>query len=764
MSSTLLSGVSVLVLVRDRATRYAAKLLCDLGAVVTEVVFPQSDGKTAPTRALDLYLDGGKRLVADGPSFSVLSETSELKKADVILCSTAGSVPLIAELRPENLRRVLPQAVIVSITPFGLDAEPALCVAADTTLQALGGISIGIGQAGRAPLKLPGDQSAWQSGVCAAIAALAGLFRGGALMDLSTADVWAAFYSGVEVANAHFGRSKKGRAGHRVSRIPYPRTILPCKDGYFAVQCSENRHWEGFLDMVGRPDLRGAPIFENRMRANDENGDECDQLFMRWFGERTMQEILELCLQYKIPGAPVYKLSDVASHEQLESRGYFQSVVHENSTARVATHPFGSMSATSMGALRPVAQMSDQNRAALPLAGIRVVDFGWVWAGAVPGHILADLGAEVIKVESRHPLDYMRQGRPIRGTQKDPEQNPMFHNVNRGKLSLQISLGAPGARALIHRLVARSDAVIENFSPGVMDKYGLSWDDLRQVRPGLVMCSMSAVGQRGPLRGIRTYATMIASLSGLDRYVRYPGERVLGSQSSYADPNASLHATVALLAALWRQGRTGEGVHLDVSQWESTAAVMGEELAELAMTGIDPSVPAADRHAVPCGNFPVQGCDEWIAIAVSTDTQWRSVVQILGNPATLLESRWDTTAGRLAGRAELEDRLSMCTRDWTREHLVEKLLSSGVPAAPLLRDVELAGHPQFKRRQLFELIEHPSLPPVPVYRLPWHVDGRPVPIARRAPMLGEHNDYVLREVLGLDHACIDSFAASGVFD
>jgi benzylsuccinate CoA-transferase BbsF subunit len=155
----------------------------------------------------------------------------------------------------------------------------------------------------------------------------------------------------------------------------------------------------------------------------------------------------------------------------------------------------------------------------LPLSGYRVVDFGWVWAGAVPGHILADMGAEVIKIESRKRLDYMRKGRPIIGTKKDPEQNPMFHNVNRNKLSLTIDMKHPKGISLLEKLIAKSDVVIENYSPGVLDKLGLGYENIKKVNEKIVMIAMSAAGQYGPLKDIRTYATMIAGLSGMDSMV-----------------------------------------------------------------------------------------------------------------------------------------------------------------------------------------------------------------------------------------------------
>lgn len=186
------------------------------------------------------------------------------------------------------------------------------------------------------------------------------------------------------------------------------------------------------------------------------------------------------------------------------------------------------------------------------LQGVRVLDFGWVWAGAVPGQMLAFLGAEVIKVETRKRLDYMRQGRAIVKDAPDTEQQPMFHNINRGKLSLSIDFTTEAGRDLLLDLAAHCDVAIQNFAPGVLDRYGLGYEALRERRPDLVMLSLSGGGQQGPLRELRSYASTIAAFSGLDSLCGYPGEEPLGVQQSYPDPNASLHGAVAILAEIGR--------------------------------------------------------------------------------------------------------------------------------------------------------------------------------------------------------------------
>ena len=723
-----LAGVRVVRLGAAPAVVYGCRLLADLGA---EIVAANSD------------------------------DADTLSHAGIVLCGSIASATATRE-EAGRLLSTHPHLVVVAVTPYGLDGSAAGWAADDLILQAVGGISLGIGLPGRPPLKLPGDQSSYQAGVVAAIAALGALHAGkGALVDLSAADVWAGLYAGVDVALAHFGRQKKGRAGHRVSGQPYPRTLYRCRDGYFAIQCGESRHWQAFLRMTGREDLLQHPLFANRFKANDEHGDACDAEIGPWFLSRTKNEILDECMKFAIPGAPVYDMSEIAGHPHLVERGYFR----QRSTARgLKWEPGNLYASASEGDAVAAPSTRRSSKGAGPLSGIRVVDFGWVWAGAVPGHVLADLGAEVIKVESASPLDYMRQGRPIVGKVKDPEQNPMFQNVNRGKLSLRIRLDHPDAAGVLKDLIATSDVVIENFSPGVMRKFGLAYDALAAVRPGLVMCSMSAVGQQGPLRGIRTYATMIASLAGLDSQVGYAGGRVLGSQSSYADPNASLHATVGVLAALWRRARTGEGANLDLSQWEAAVSVMGEALEAYSAAGVVPG-PAGIRHAVnaPYGHYPASGTDRWIAISISDDAQWRVLAVALGDPSWMSDDEYRSADARRKYSDQLDRRLSEETSRHDAPALAERLAASGVPAAPLLDAAAMAVYPPFVSRHLYETVDHPVLGPLPVYRLPWHVDGQPLAITRRAPMLGEHNGYVMDDILRYGREQRAALEASGVF-
>lgn len=769
-----LAGIIAVEYGPGAAVAYAGKLFAEMGATVVKIEPPGGDalrthistdlaGVTTHTNWFAALNAGKQSLVVEDANSAQAAALWNLLERSAVLFHAAGNDGAFSAAR---LSDEFPDLVVIELALFGRVQGQRGMPADDLTVQAMSGISLGIGEPEGVPLKLPGEQSGYQAGLCAAVAASAQLCAGGALIDLAAADVWASFYNGGEIANDYFGRKRRPRVGAKASRQPYVKGVFRCKDGYFAIQCIESRQWMVFLGMLGDESLTSNPLFANRAKATDQEADACNALLAPWFLMRTKDQLLNMCLENRIPSAPVYDIGEVLRHPQLNERGYFALADTARGTLAVPTHPFRGIGKTAVTPRRvPALGEHDgdvfvaprQPRGPLPgaeplrpLAGIRVVDFGWVWAGAIPGHILADLGAEVIRVESRKPLDFMRQGRPLVGTEKDPEQNPIFQNVNRGKLGLCIDMAKPGATEIMWDLIGKSDVVIDNFAPGVMRKFGLDGGDLRKRHPSLITCSLSAAGQTGPLHGIRTYAVMIGALSGLNSAVGYPDGPVIAVQSPpYADPNAGIHAAFGILAALMGRQSTGEGASIDLSQWEAAVNLMGEQLMDCASNG-RVAQPCGNHQALhaPYGHYPVRGTDRWIAISVSSDEQWRALSAILGDPEWTSKTEYAMACRRLAKRQRLDELLARETARHDGNQLAERLCAVGVPAAPLHDLSEILGHPYFKARGLFEMVAHPILKQVPVYRLPWHRNGQPIPITRRAPCIGEHSDYVLHTLLG----------------
>ena len=385
----------------------------------------------------------------------------------------------------------------------------------------------------------------------------------------------------------------------------------------------------------------------------------------------------------------------------------------------------------------------------LPFEGYRIVDFGWVWAGTVLGHILADYGAEVIKVESKRRLDGLRLGRVFElGTAL--EINPTFHNLNRNKLSITVNIQKPEGIQILKNLIAKSDIVIENFTPEVMPKRGLDYASLKEVKPDIIMISLSAAGSFGVLNHIVTYAPIIAALSGVDSMVGYTDDRPLGFKHAYADPTASLFGAFTLLAALRYRTETGKGQHIDLSQWETTTSLVGEAIMDYLMNG-RVAGPKGNRDAImsPHGNYPCMGEDKWVSIAIKTEKEWKGFCKATGNQEWTKDIKFADKFNRIKNATELDEHVAKWTINYTDYKATEILQNNGVAAAPLLTTEGIFMDPHFNARHTFVEVDHPIVGGESIYGLPWKMSACASKKMKHAPLLGEHNSYVLGKILNM---------------
>jgi benzylsuccinate CoA-transferase BbsF subunit len=387
----------------------------------------------------------------------------------------------------------------------------------------------------------------------------------------------------------------------------------------------------------------------------------------------------------------------------------------------------------------------------LPLDGVRVANFGWVWAGPVVGQTLAFLGAEVYKIESHARVDMTRTLPPFAGGVRDPDRSLSNHACWAGNGSVTLNLKRPEARALARELVARCDVVVENFGPGVMEELGLGFESLRAVRPDLVMFSMPAAGLHGPLRDIRTYGLSLASLTGLDSVTGYFGGPPVPFENAFCDPYNGIFGAFAIVAALRHRDRTGEGQHVDQSQQEAVLQMMGPAFMDLALNG-RVAGPLGNRHpvgaAAPHGVFPCAGEDRWISIAVFDDEAWRGLVQAMGAPAWALAPELASRAGRLANQDALHDGVAAWTAGQDDRSLAERLQRHGVAAAPVLNVGDLLDDPHFRARGTFVEVEHPLGFRETIYGA-YVKTSLSKPVARPGPAMGQDNEHVFRSLLGL---------------
>jgi len=382
-----------------------------------------------------------------------------------------------------------------------------------------------------------------------------------------------------------------------------------------------------------------------------------------------------------------------------------------------------------------------------PLDGYRVVDFSWVWAGPLLGMVLADMGAEVIKVETEKRLDSARltPGRSTVG----PETDFVFHSMNRNKLGITVDMSDPRGAALIRELVEISDVAVENFSPKGLRNLGLEYASLREVNPKLVMISLPAAGQYGPLSDIVTYAPSLGALCGYSSLIGYPGERVLGEQTPYLDVNSAIHGAFAVLAALYYRERTGKGQYIDMAQIEVGASAIGEAFMEYFMNGrVMGTMGNRNPAMAPHNNYPCKGDDKWVSIAVKTDEEWRSFCDAIGNPPWTQDTRLGDGLDRLRNQDELDRLISAWTIEFTYYEVMDNLQKAGVAAAPCLDLSERFSDPHFEERETHLQVEHPATGGDIIAGIPFKLSETPCEVRRPAPLLGQHNEYVFGELLG----------------
>lgn len=386
-----------------------------------------------------------------------------------------------------------------------------------------------------------------------------------------------------------------------------------------------------------------------------------------------------------------------------------------------------------------------------PLSGIRVLDFTWVISGPQCTQVLADFGAEVIRVEWTHHLDSLRyRCQPRDADPTSPDQSGFWNNLNRNKRSITLNMRHPDGVALCLDLVAKCDVVVENFAPGVLASWGLPWEVLSERNPALVYVAMTGFGSDGPNARYVVFAPVMQAVSGLHAMTARPGGQPTGIGFSYADHIGGYYGALAALAGLHERDATGRGVMIDLSQTEASTTLTSASLLDFQVNGRPSSgwgnVPYGSQDA-PAGLYPCSGDDEWCAISVRADDQWARLTQILVDPR-LDDPKFSTAAGRRAHRVHLDELLAERTKDFARDDLSRQLQDAAIPCTPMCTVVELLEDSALQRHGYFQAISHPELGTRNFQMGAIRSDVGPT-LQRAAPLVGEANEYVYGEVLGL---------------
>ncbi|MBW2275402.1 MAG: CoA transferase [Deltaproteobacteria bacterium] len=527
-------------------------------------------------------------------------------------------------------------------------------------------------------------------------------------------------------------------------------------------------------EVMGDPEWAQLEMFQDMfMRA--QNADLIYPFIEEWTMEHGKMEIMERCQAAGCPITAVFTVQEAAEHPHLKERGYIVELEHPElgrfrdlgAPFKLPASPGGPTRAApllgqhgqevrdevkaAVAAPAPASSAASGKASGLPLEGIRVANFGWVWAGPVTGQTLSFLGAEVYKVESYARVDMTRNLPPFGGGERDPNRSLSNHACWAGNGSVSLNLKKPEALELAKQLIAESDVVVENFGPGVMQKMGLGYEVLKKIKPDVIMFSMPAAGLDGPLKDIRTYGLSLTSTTGLDSITGYVGGGPLPVENAYSDPFNGIFGAFAVVAALQHRKRTGEGQHVDFSQQEAIMQMVGPAFMDYVMNG-RVAGPIGNRHplaaAAPHGVFPCAGDDRWISIAVFEPEEWDGLVSAMGSPEWATSEDFASPEARVTHIEALHEKLAAWTADFDDQHLSEQLQAEGVAAAPVLNVADLLNDPHYKARETFIEVDHPLGFRETIYGA-YVKMSRSKPVVLPGPVIGQDNEKVFKGLLGV---------------
>jgi crotonobetainyl-CoA:carnitine CoA-transferase CaiB-like acyl-CoA transferase len=798
-----LAGIRVLDFSSQIAGPYCSKLFVDGGAEVIKIESPDGDSMRrwsstgadlhGQDSALFSFLNAGKQSVIGTAADAHVAAL--LREADLVICAHGLESDTGERLDTDALRAAHPSLVILAITPYGLTGPWSDRLATEFTLQAESG-SIGMrGLMGQEPFQAGGRIGEWAAGVFGAVAALPAVFHAhstgrGEQIDLSILEVANIVFTNFsDSMNRLMNGSPEDPEHAFLSQTVETPSIEPTADGYVGFCTNSRQQFSDFLLLIERPDLREdeqLAQFAGRLMRFDE----WHEIMRGFLPNKTTAEIVEHASMLRIPVAPICNGETVQTHEQLKARGVFgpdaeDRFVRPRRPYRIddvdppAPRPAPKLGADTRSAAfsqRPDEAPSEQpatsgstTNDSLPLAGLRILDLTAWWAGPAATHMLATFGAEVIRIESTKRPDGMRMvGGMMAGHYDDWwEASTHFLQVNTNKLDITLDLTHPKGRELIERLIAECDAIIENFTPRVLGNFGLSWERVSVLNPKALMLRMPAFGLSGPWRDNTGFAQTMEQLSGLAWVTGHPNDQPRIPRGP-CDPIAGMHAAFAFLVALVERRATGRGHHVESTMVESALNVASEQVIESSAYGNllqrdgNRSALAAPQGLYPCaGGQP--GAEQWLALSVATDSQWRALRTALGDPEWASDVRLETLAGRREAHDTIDERLRDWTRGCERPDLVDELRSLGIPASEVANPCRLLqNNPQFQARGYFETPEHPVVGAMPLPSLPFRYASIDRWFRTPAPTIGQHNAAVLSGILGLSADELRDLAAEGV--
>jgi crotonobetainyl-CoA:carnitine CoA-transferase CaiB-like acyl-CoA transferase len=781
MQGAALSGFRVLELTTGVAGAYCGRQFARWGAEVS-ILEPAGGSplrRRAPrvgeTSLLWEYVAAGKSSLSldeacpDGDALMAL-----LRGADVFVVDGGDAALARFGLTLDGLHADLPDLVIAAISPFGRDGPFAGLVASELTIQALAGYAHLNGAVGRSPLKAPGHILAYACGVAAFVGALGGLVGrlrggGGFLVEAAEFDAIAAI---LPLLRGQYSGTHPVRGGGPATGVRAVR----CQDGWVSFLPPPAKERPDFCAVLDIPeDAWPEPDPDLAPAARQA----ATMAFLgRYAAAKTTEHVFLGLLKRSIVCGIVSNPAAMLKDPQLNARGFFQAFQHPTLGEIAMPGPACHLSRTPPAAPAPAPAYAsgtwtgDQPAAAAtrpstrrkPLDGVKLLDCTQAWIGPFAALLMADMGAETIKIEYHQRPDVWRRWSvnpaPV-GVVRPEETNasPNYNSVNRNKRSLCLNYREEEARDIFRRLAREADLVMENFTPHVMDRHGLAHGELAKINPRLVMTSFSGYGKTGPLSDYKANGASIEGNAGWDYFHRYPGETPMVMGFYQADAISGLQMAAATLVALIHQTRTGEGQAIDGSMLEAASGYIGEALIDAQFGQEQTPQGNRDPDFAPNGVYPSAGEDRWIAITAADDLAW---ARLVGVAPALNDARFATAEGRLRHQDDLDAAIAAWTQTLSGQDAMDALQRAGVAAGVVRSLEEMMACAHLAARGWYRPASHADVGDHLYNGHPWRFAGVEFGADLPPPRLGEHSRLLLTEKLGYTDAQVDDLIARNV--
>ena len=796
----------------DHRGELAGMILGDLGADVIKVEPP---GGSSARREGPLIETGSNQQISlqflafNRNKRSIVLDLQNQPDRDTLMAMAAGADFILESGDPgelnqhgigfEELRTANPKIVHVMITPYGVSGPAAGRLANDLTLSAMGGQAALQGSPDRAPIRVSVPQIWRHTGAEAAAAALIAHARMLVTGEAQFVDLSAQCCATWTTMNAMDAYAVQGFDFERMGSTVQMGTanidpVFSCADGHL-VALPVGTVIEPLLGHLIGDDIIDASWLEEdwstlhaRLMLGEQtmiSAEQVREALTSFFALHTKAELFEWGLEAGVTLAPVNTVADLLQFRQLAARDAWVSMELPKGSEVLAPGIFARLNLSPMSIRRFAPEPGEHSEELLaelasnprqpadateldirgdrPFAGLLVIDLTWVIAGPASVRYLSDHGATVIKVESELRPDGLRFLGPVGGDEPGWNRSHFYGEFNAGKKCIQLNLKKPEAVAMLKQLIEKADVLIENWAPGATERLGIDYEACREINPALIMLSTSLMGQTGPAAEVAGFGYHAGGMAGFYEVTGYPDLPPHGPWLAYTDVIAPHFIASMLAGAIDYRRRTGRGQYIDASQFEMALQFLAPEIIESQSNGYTATrLGNRARDAAPQGIYPCKGADQWCAIAIDTDEQWRALRNVLGEPDWMQNSKYDSTSGRLSDHDFIDAQLSSWTRTQSPMAIMDNLTSHGVPAGAVQRSSDLSRDPQYAHRGFQCFFEHPVMGQVPYAGNQFNIPGYAAGPYSYAPLLGEHNVEVLKDLLGMSDEEISEAVETGI--